>query len=235
MRKFAQWEVGHSSGTLRRMETVLGGSEPGLREPGLREPGLREPGLRERKKAATRQALHEAAVRLAIEHGADRVTVEAIADASDVSRRTFSNYFANKEQALLHGDHVRMRELLALVKARPLDESPWTALSRAADEFYRQRGDLDPAWVAQTRLVRAHPSLLTQQVSTFAAMERELEAEMSARLPEAERAGMRARLTAARFMASLRVALHVWLDRPPGTSLASLVTEALDEAGRELT
>ena len=64
-------------------------------------PTTAEPGLRERKKAATRQALHEAAVRLAIAHGPDRITVEAVADEAGVSRRTFSNYFANKEEALL--------------------------------------------------------------------------------------------------------------------------------------
>lgn len=173
-----------------------------------------EPGLRERKKAATRQALHEAAVRLAGEHGAERVTVEAIADAASVSRRTFSNYFASKEEALLHSEHVRMRMLLELVHARPIDEPPWTALTRSAEEFYRASGDLDPQWVAQVRLVRAHPSLLSQQVSTFAALEREIAAEVTARTAEPD--GMRARLTAAAFIASLRVALHVWLDDPAG-------------------
>ncbi|MFC7467789.1 TetR/AcrR family transcriptional regulator [Actinomadura keratinilytica] len=53
-------------------------------------------GLRERKKAATRQAVHEAAMRLTREHGLDHVTVEAIADAAEISRRTFSNYFAGR-------------------------------------------------------------------------------------------------------------------------------------------
>jgi AcrR family transcriptional regulator len=191
-----------------------------------------EPGLRERKKAATRQALHEAAVRLAIEQGADRVTVEAIADATSVSRRTFSNYFANKEEALLYGDHQRMRLLLDLVHARPPDESPWTALTRGAEDLYRRLGDLDPQWIAQTRLVRAHPALVAQQVGTFAALERELAAEVAVRIPESSAGAIRPRLMAAAFLASLRVALHVWLDRPPGTSLADLVGEALAETGR---
>ena len=72
-------------------------------------------GLRERKKSATRQALHEAALRPAADAGPDGVTVEAIADVATLSRRAFSNYFASREQALLHCDHVRMRAFPTLV------------------------------------------------------------------------------------------------------------------------
>jgi AcrR family transcriptional regulator len=191
-----------------------------------------EPGLRERKKAATRQALHDAAFRLAIEHGTDHLTVEAIADEAGVSRRTFSNYFANKEEALLYADHQRMRGLIEMVHARPANESPWTALTRAAEEFYPQLGDLDPEWVAQGRLLRAQPSLVTAQVQTFAAMERELAAEIAARLPRPDPAGVRAMLTAATFLAALRVSVHAWLAHPQGTALPALVSQALAEAGR---
>jgi len=191
-----------------------------------------EGGLRERKKAATRQALHEAAVRLASAHGADRITVEAVADAAGVSRRTFSNYFASKEEALLYADHQRISTLIGIVRARPAGERPWEALTAAAREFYRQVGELDPAWVAQTRLLRSHPALLAQQLNTFAAVERELAAEVTARMIEPDPAGVRAKLAAATFMASLRVALHVWLDAPAELSLPGLVDRALAEAGR---
>jgi AcrR family transcriptional regulator len=189
-----------------------------------------EPGLRERKKAATRRALHDAAVRLALKHGADRITVEAIADEAGVSRRTFSNYFANKEEALLHGDQQRIRVLIEIVHARPADEPPWVALTTAAAEFYSRLGDLDPQWVAQGRLVRTQPALVAAQVQTFAALERELEAEVAARMSDP--APVRARLTAATFLVALRVSLNLWLDGPPGTSLWPLVEEALAEAGR---
>jgi len=183
--------------------------------------------LRERKKFATRMALHEAAVRLAIEHGLDRITVEAIADAASVSRRTFSNYFASKEEALLYGDHARMRQFLDLVHARPAGEPPWTALTRAAERLYRDLGDRDPRWVAQSRLLRGHPTLMARQATTFAALERDLAAEVAARLPEGH-APVRARVLAAAFLSALRVGVQMWLDQPPGTSLVALTLEALD-------
>ena len=191
-----------------------------------------EVGLRERKKAATRQALYEAAMRLAIAHGPDKITVEAVADAAGVSRRTFSNYFANKEEALLYGDHQRMGTLIEIVRARPMDEQPWAALTASAREYYRQAGDLDPEWVAQTRLVRSQPALIAQQVNTFAALERELAAAVAARMTEADPSSVRARLTAASFMTVLRVSLHIWLDAPTETSLEELTDRALAEAGR---
>jgi len=193
---------------------------------------IAEAGLRERKKAATRQALHQAAVRLAIAHGADKITVEAVADAAGVSRRTFSNYFANKEEALLYGDQQRIGTLIGMVQARPAGEGPWQALTEAAREFYRQVGELDPAWAAQTRMLRSQPALLAQQLNTFAAVERELAAAVTARTAEPDPSGVRARLAAATFMTSLRVALHIWLDAPADTSLEDLVDRALAEAGR---
>ncbi len=191
-----------------------------------------EPGLRERKKAATRQALYEAAVRLAITHGADKVTVEAVADEAGVSRRTFSNYFANKEEALLHGDRRRMAELVELVRDRPADEDAWTALSHAADGYYRRQGELDPQWIEQMRLLRKHPALLVQQVSAFASAERELTAAVAERLAYDDPGRLRARLMTATFLTVTRVALHVWVEDPEGAELREIAERALAEAGR---
>jgi AcrR family transcriptional regulator len=187
-------------------------------------------GLRERKKAATRRALHEAAVQLAVARGFDGVTVEAIADAASVSRRTFSNYFAGKEQALLYGDETRIALLLDRVRARPQGEPPWTALSLAADELYRELGEPDPEWVARSTLIRRHPALVAQQIAAYTGVERELAAEVAARSGDAA-AALRVRVVAATFLGALRVATHVWLDQPGRSSLAEVVQEALREAG----
>lgn len=58
-------------------------------------------GLREIKKAATRATLARAAARLALDRGAEGLTVAAVAQAAGVSTRTFHNYFASMEEALV--------------------------------------------------------------------------------------------------------------------------------------
>ena len=187
------------------------------------------PGLRERKKEATREGLHEAALRLAAERGPDRVTIDDIADAAGVSRRTFSNYFSGIQEALLYREQERMRMLLDLIRARPARERAWTALTRAAFELYERVGERDPMWLAQARLVRHHPSLAGYQVAAYAALERDL-AELVAARQETQDpyAQMRARLVAAAYLSALRIALQTWLDDPSGPALPEVLREALN-------
>lgn len=217
-------------------------------------------GLRERKKTATRQALHEAAMRLAVERGLDAVTVEAIADAAGVSRRTFSNYFAGKEDAVLYGGQERMRRLVRRFAARPADEPSWTALRLAFQDVYRETGEPDRAWVQQARLARKHPSVFGRQMAGYAALERELAQQITEReaartaasrtpaapaastgsgADETSVAGAAAaavevdgRTMAAAFMGAVRVASERWLDeRRPG-SFTEIVDQALDQMAR---
>ncbi|RYH03188.1 TetR family transcriptional regulator [Salipiger sp. IMCC34102] len=52
------------------------------------------------KRARTARAIHHATLDLAVDHGLDAVTVDTIAERAGISRRTFFNYFKNKEEAL---------------------------------------------------------------------------------------------------------------------------------------
>src|ERR1700752_3930116 len=79
--------------------------------------------LRERKKLATRRLLRRAALELIAERGFSNVTVEDIAEAANVSPRTFFNYFPSKEAALFGGqDPDRAATLRDRLTSRPAGE-----------------------------------------------------------------------------------------------------------------
>src|SRR5262249_3521554 len=59
---------------------------------------------RERKKLRTRETIRREAFRLFDENGYANTTVEAIADAAEVSPSTFFRYFPTKESVLLADD-----------------------------------------------------------------------------------------------------------------------------------
>lgn len=181
------------------------------------------PTLREHKKAATRRSLAGAALRLAVEHGLDGVTVEDIADAAGVSRRTFSNYFTSKEDAVLDADRERLRALVSLVEARPATEDAWQALRASTAELYRVRPLPDVEWMVQLRLLRRHPSLLARQAGDQVALERDLTAVLLRREPDEEAA----RLMAATFLTAIRTGIALWLEGAGEQELPALVDRLL--------
>lgn len=184
-------------------------------------------GLRERKKEATRQAVHEAALRLTVEHGFDQLTVEAVADAAGISRRTFSNYFAGKEDALLHGDEQQITELVRAVRERPAEEAAWTALRAAMTQFAERVAPPEREWAVRTRLAMRHPSLLARQLANHAALEHDLAEAVAAR-----RSPVRPLVLAAVFLSALRIAMRMWIEEDLAREPIQVIDEILDEMGR---
>jgi AcrR family transcriptional regulator len=66
-----------------------------------------ELGLRERKRLATRREIQRAVLTLCSQRGIDKVTVEEISRFAEISPRTFFNYFASKDSALV-GDELEL-------------------------------------------------------------------------------------------------------------------------------
>jgi len=66
---------------------------------------------RERKKIKTRRRLLQAALQLFRQHGYDATTVEQIAEAADVAKSTFFNYFETKETILPALTEWRLEQL----------------------------------------------------------------------------------------------------------------------------
>src|ERR1700704_5078728 len=88
-------------------------------------------GLRELKKARTRATLHDVAMDLFARSGFDQTTVEEIAEACEVSPRTFFRYYATKEELLFVDSQQRCAALLEIVAAQPLDDAPLDVLHRS--------------------------------------------------------------------------------------------------------
>lgn len=93
-----------------------------------------EMGLRERKKRRTRETVRLAAFELFQKNGYPNTTIEQIADAADVSPRTFFRYFPNKA-ALLIPDQL-LEPIIELFLAAPPELRPIAAYRHALAQVF---------------------------------------------------------------------------------------------------
>jgi AcrR family transcriptional regulator len=145
--------------------------------------------LRERKKLATHRSLRRVALDLVAERGFAHVTVEDIAEAADVSPRTFFNYFPSKEAAVVGADPDRVATLRERIVHEAPGEPVLTALrvvmtSEAeawADELSELGGD--PAgWLRRMKEARADPHLRAAHAAQMAMVERTIAEGLAERL-----------------------------------------------------
>jgi AcrR family transcriptional regulator len=194
-------------------------------------------GLRERKKARTREALRDAALDLFTRNGFEQTTVEDIAEACEVSPRTFFRYFPTKEDVLFSDADERCGRLLTVIADRPADEPLLQAilagsLAVAAD-YDAERARL----VARKRILESSPQLRAYSAERQRGWEDAVVHQLSERprstAPERD-APFELRLVAATGLAALRVALDAWLADDDAPELEVLVEQAFRRVGEGL-
>jgi AcrR family transcriptional regulator len=203
-------------------------------------------GVRERKKVATRKAISAAALRLARERGPENVRVDDIAEAANVSPRTYNNYFSSREQAIMVALAAErgLRVGVAL-RARPAGEPLDEAVVAAVVEQYAGDGEPDREALA---LITSAPALQAEFLDTIASIERPLAEAIAARTgtepaeSDAEPADSNAgpapadsdargdlgpEVLAAAVSAAARVAAERWLGPDPATPFSAMLLDAL--------
>ncbi|MET9849193.1 TetR family transcriptional regulator [Streptomyces ossamyceticus] len=174
------------------------------------------PGLRERKKQRTHDALLRAALELFTTQGYEATTVDEIAEAVDVSQRTFFRYFAGKEEAALAVVDLSQEHFVAALRARPAHEAPLEALRNAVLEGWDAIGEAVARIVPVDLYLRSYgmiestPALLAAHLRRADEVAREIEAIVAEREGLDVRTDPRPRVAVAVFAGVMRVTERLW-------------------------
>jgi len=167
----------------------------------------------------------DAALHLVAERGLDRVTVEDISDAADVSARTFFNYFASKDEALLGDqfvDNTGVRERFLATDPRvPVIGALLLAIRPGLDQMQADRDK----WLLRMRVMSEHPTLIAGLLARGAKAERDLVTAIAERL-DLDPDGAYPAVTAAVTGAAVHSSLVRWAACGGDRTLPDLVDEA---------
>ncbi|MFC8277353.1 TetR family transcriptional regulator [Streptomyces sp. NPDC057271] len=189
-------------------------------------------GLRERKKQRTRNALLRVALELFTTRGYEQTTVDEIADAVEVSQRTFFRYFASKEEvAFAVQQMVEERFVQALVE-RPSEEGPLDAMRNAVLASWDTIGEAIMEVVPVDMYLKTFQMIESTPALLAAHLRRTTEMEDTIARVVAEREGVdvdedpRPRIVVAAFSGVMRVTGQLW---GRGTDLSLEGIRALTE------
>jgi len=179
--------------------------------------GEQRASLRERKKLATRRLLRRAALMLVAERSLASVTVEDIAEAADVSPRTFFNYFPSKEAVLFGGDPDRAAQLRervatwapgqpALEVLRVVLRADAEAMAQELRELGGEPGD----WLRRMKVARTDPHVRAAHAGQMAMIERAIAEGLATRLGADAESDPYPGVLAAAAVAVLRACMVFW-------------------------
>ncbi|WP_309627587.1 TetR family transcriptional regulator [Brevundimonas sp.] len=167
-----------------------------------------QPGLRARKRAETHARIQTAAFKLFSERGFEDATLDDIAAAADVSRRTLFHYFGSKEDIVLSAKADVIVRIETAIAARPADEPLMDMAEHALTEMAADFQGEGPRTLA--RLIKATPALQASDHARYDTMERRLTAALTSRKGLAAD-DLQARMVAIAAIGVLKISTEAWL------------------------
>lgn len=170
--------------------------------------GTQREGLRERKRRETLQRIANVGLRLFAEHGYDATTLDAIAEAAGISRRTFFSYFKSKEDVLLTRHGIGAAE--AMSSAMAAVSPSLTPLETARECLLELASRFEtPDSIVADRLIRSTEALRARKEAVYTELESALVDALAERWPDRRRQG-ELRVVAMIAMGVLRLAQDAW-------------------------
>jgi AcrR family transcriptional regulator len=166
------------------------------------------PGLRQRKREQTRERLTRVAMELFLTRGYEATTLDDIAAAADISRRSFFHYFASKDDVVLAWQDAGTSALIAAITERPADEPMLIAAENAILTLAQQMDTAETVAIAQ--LKRDNPALRAREQVKYEKMERGMATALAKRA-HGKTEHLRARLVAMITTGAIRIAGDNWL------------------------
>jgi AcrR family transcriptional regulator len=157
---------------------------------------------------------------LFLARGFEATTLDDIAAAADISRRSFFHYFASKEDVVLAWQDGSTDAMIAAIAARPAEEPMLTAAENAILAMARE---LKPdAAMAMARLKRKTPALQAREQVKYEKMERAMAAALGKRASDRSQQ-IEARLVAMITTGAIRIASEGWLAEEANENPEALV------------
>lgn len=164
-------------------------------------------GIRERKRRETLARIAETGLRLFMAKGYENTTLEEIAEAAGISRRTFFYYFKSKEEIILVWQTASVEYIRSAVLAQSSDQTPLEAVKNALLKL--TAGYESDENIVIDRMIRASEALQARTQSKYLAQEQAVFEALCEKWPQAKRR-KHLRIVAMTAIGAFRLAIEAW-------------------------
>jgi AcrR family transcriptional regulator len=165
--------------------------------------------IREQTRAVVRSLLARTALELFLAKGYDHTTVEEVAAAAGVSRRTLFNYFRNNEDLALSSLSEQGELIAARLAEQPIADDPWVSL-RAGFQVLEEIEATPERRLELIKLLFGNDSLRAGHAEKQARWQDLLAPLIEPRLPDSDHRALEARAIAAAAITCLQAANEEW-------------------------
>ena len=188
-------------------------------------------GLRELKKRETKKRITEKGIALFLRQGIDQTTLDEIAAAAGISRRTFFYYFKSKDEILLSmlsgiGEMLTDAVRRAADRSNPMTAAKEAVLSVCSTIPSSEMIELD-------RLMRTSPNVQARKQAFYVQQEDEMYAALRELWPAPERS-IALRTTAMLSVGAIRLAGDIFHQEKGSKRIAEILNEIFESADMQL-